>query len=47
MNTLLTFLVPGACYLLGEAISNALWGETFPCHAGVVEMKAVRKIKND
>jgi hypothetical protein len=47
LNTLFTFLVPGACYLFGEAIANALWGETFSCNAGAVEMEAVRKIKNN
>jgi hypothetical protein len=41
MSTAVTFIVPAACYLLGEAIANALWGETFPCYAGVLQVSAV------
>jgi hypothetical protein len=47
MNILVTFIIPSACYLLGEAIANALWGETFPCYARAVEMKAEGIIKNN
>lgn len=36
MNVVTTFIVPGVCYLLGEAIASALWGETLSCHARVV-----------
>jgi hypothetical protein len=33
MNVLMAFIVPSAYYLLGEAVTNALWGETLSCHA--------------
>jgi len=36
MNVLTTTIVPSACYLLGEAVANTLWGETLSCHAGVI-----------
>jgi hypothetical protein len=47
MSILVTFIVPSTCYLLGEAIANALWGEAFPCHARAVNMKALGIIKNN
>jgi hypothetical protein len=47
MNILVTFIVPHACYLLGEAIATALWGKTFPCHARAVKIKALKIIKNN
>jgi hypothetical protein len=47
MSILTTFIVPSACYLLGEAIANALWGKTFLCHARAVKMKALEIIKNN
>jgi hypothetical protein len=27
MNVLVTFIVPSACYLLGEKTANVIWGE--------------------
>jgi hypothetical protein len=27
MNVLVTFIVPSACYLLGEKMANVIWGE--------------------